>query len=274
MQMFAPNVMVSGAEIFGIDDAKGNPNPPAQALKYENEIMTLRSQIKAQPFGAAWLEIVGNNPQPIMIVPTTSTNDAVAQTFPNTPDHPNRMADAQARGFDATSTGKGTPIRLKFNPAALVGGFGGVSGAALLMHEMTHAYRSACGNSAPVPMSGLVNPVRLRANAEIVARFPNWEEWFAIVVENVFSAEDGKSIVRTNWDILHPSFATSPEYFKFWGIGNFDKQTDSQQFADDYRPAIARMRQVEGSIYAAIRSSRAWFNPVRDYIDLLFSTRD
>ena len=150
----------------------------------------------------------------------------------------------------------------------------GASGAALLIHEMTHAYRAACGKTAPAPMTGLVNPARLRANADIGARFPNWEEWFSIVVENVYSAEAGKKMVRTNWDILHPSFATDPAYFTFWGIGNSGKVTDSQQFADDYRPAVARMQQVEGAIFSAMRSSKAWFNPVRDWIDLILSTRN
>ena len=80
---------------------------------------------------------------------------------------------------------------------------------------------------------------------EILKRFPDWEEWFAVVVENVFASEAGKSILRTNWNLLTPSSATNPAYFKFWDIPTTGTQTDSQKFARDYRPAVARILQVE-----------------------------
>ena len=267
MQLFAPNVLVVGDTIFDLDDATGRPNPPAAAAKYESEIMALRQKIQAQTFGARWLEIVGNNQEPIVIVPTTATNDAVAQTFPNIPQRPNRLADAQS--------GRGTPVRVKFNTAANLGWLtGGVSGEVLLIHELTHAYRSASGRFSPVPMAGLVSPDSLRSNADLARRFPDWEEWFAIVVENVFAAEAGKRIMlRTSWDVLLPSFADDPGYFKFWGISTTGTRNDSQQFAHDYRPAITRILQLESRLFRAMEASPAWFNPVRDYVAELLSSR-
>ena len=160
MQMFAPNVMVVGDTIFDLQDATGRPNPPAAAARYEAEVMAMRGKIKAQPFGARWLDITGNNAEPIVIVPTTATNDAVAQTFANIPEKPNRQADALARGFSPDATGRGTPVRVKFSTTALAGGLTGASGEVLLIHELTHAYRSASGRFSPLPMVGLVGPGR------------------------------------------------------------------------------------------------------------------
>lgn len=151
---------------------------------------------------------------------------------------------------------------------------GGVSGEVLLIHELTHAYRSASGRFSPVPMTNLVNPDSLRRSPDLARRFPDWEEWFAIVVENVFAAEAGKKIMlRTSWDILLPSFADDPGYFKFWNIPTTGTRNDSQQFAHDYRPAIARILQVEPRLFRAMESSRAWFNPVRDHVAELLSSR-
>lgn len=266
MQFFAPNVLVIGDTIYDEDDATGKPNPAPAAAKYEQDVMGLRQKIAGQPFGLRWLDIVGNNQQPIVIVPTTLTNDAVAQTFPNTAQNPNRSADA--------TNGQGTPIRVKFNMAANLGWLaGGVSGDVLLMHEMTHAYRSASGRFAKTAMAGFVNQDSARRNPELLQRFPDWEEWIAIVTENVYAAESGKKILRTNWNILTPANATDPGYFKFWDIPTLSGPNDSQQFAIDYRPAIARMLQLEPKLFRAMESSTAWFNPVRDYVSDMLSSR-
>ena len=288
MKLFAPNILVVGDTIFGLDDATGKPHPPALAAKYESDIMGLRQTIQNQRFGAQWLEIVGNNPEPIVIVPTTVTNDAVAQTFPNITEWPNRLADTLAKGFrpEATGggapmvgTGRGTPIRVKFNPDAQLGFISmGVSGEVLLVHELTHAYRSASGKFAPTPMKELVNPGGLNPNdpirrsPDVEKRFPNWEEWLSVVVENVVASEGGKSFVRTSWDVLHPSSATDPAYFKFWGIYSSDV-SDSRQFAFDYRPAIQLLLKLEPALFRAMEASHGWFNPVRDYVAELLSTR-
>lgn len=266
MQFAAPNILVIGDTIYEMDAATGKPNPPAAAAKYESEIMNLIRKIKDLKFGAMWLDIVGNSPEPIVIVPTTTTNNAEAQTFANIPERPNRLADA--------SNGRGTPGRVKFNPQANLGfTTGGVSGEVLLVHELTHAYRSATGRFSPLPMKDLVNPDSLKSNMDLARRFPNWEEWFAIVVENVFASSAGKTMLRTNWDTLLPSFATNPGYFKFWGISTVGTRNDSQQFAHDYRPAIARIQQAEPRIFRAMEATQAWFNPVRDYVVQMTGSR-
>ncbi|MBM4074084.1 MAG: hypothetical protein FJ267_00385 [Planctomycetes bacterium] len=266
MKMFAPNVLVIGDTIYDIGKPGGRPNPAPAATKYETEVMTLRQQIVEFPFGQAWLNIVGNNPQPIIIVPTTETNNAAAETFENIAEHPDREADAM--------NGKGTPSRVKFNTSASLGfQTGGVQGAVLLVHEMTHAYRAARGRVTVAPMAGLVNAESLQRNSELARRFPDWEEWFAIVVENVFASETGLKILRTNWDVQLPSFSTDPYYFKFWGISTIGTRNDSQQFAFDYRPAIARIHQLEPALFSAMKASNGWFNPVRDYVAELLSSR-
>jgi hypothetical protein len=269
--MFAPNVMVVGDRIFEIDDGTGKPNPPAAAARYEREVIAMRNKIAAQPFGARWLDIAGNNAEPIIIVPTSATNEAVAQTFANIPERPDRESDALAPGFTPEATGRGTPVRVKFNTTALVGGLMGASAEVLLIHELTHAYRSAAGRFSPALMNTLVAPSR--PTADVAKRFPNWEEWLSVVVENVYAAESGKMLLRGNWDVLYPSTLTSPAYYKFWDIPGAPSKSDSETFAEDYAPAIRRLMQLESQLYQAIRVSNAWFNPVRDYERQLFSTR-
>lgn len=276
MKMFAPNVFVVGDTIFkDAKDADGSPNPPVLSERYEAEVMALHDKIEASPFGAAWLEIVGNNIEPIVIVPMVDARDAVAQTFRNDAQKPHRTADAAVAGFPNSDgvpgTGCGTPIRLKFNPAAFVGvGYGKVGGAVLLVHEMTHGYRSAGGRFEPVPMAGLIDLQRQLRTPDIAVRFPDWEEWFAIVCENVFAAETGGHILRANWDVKHEASINDPAIRKYSGMGPVDECRD---FAADYRPAIARMFQIEPKIYAAIRRSNAWFNPAREYESLLLDRR-
>jgi len=270
MQMFAPNVMVIGDSIYEINEVAGKPNPPAAAKRYELEVMAMREKIKGQPFGARWLDIIGNNAEPIVIVPTTATNEAVAQTFANIKEKPNRMADATAAGFTPDATGRGTPIRVKFNTAALVGGLMGAAAEVLLMHELTHAYRSASGRFRPTPMAALVAP---RRPSDVAKRFPDWEEWFAVVVENVYAAETGRSLLRGNWDILFPSTLTSPANFKFWNIPGAGAKSDSQTFMEDYRPAVQLIQRLEPKLFNAMRDSQAWFNPVRDFVNDLLSRR-
>ena len=264
MRMFAPNALVVGDEVFTIDAANGTPNSPAAAEAYEQAIMEMRTQILGTPFGKQWLEITGNNKEPIVIVPTNETGEAVAQTFPNITSHPDRLADSLASGVQGRGTGRGTPIRLKFNPQAHVGGLCGPSGAALLVHEFTHGYRSAEGRFNPRPMASMVRPERKARDSQLVQRFPNWEEWFAVVVENVFRAELGHSIIRTNWDIAVPAFATSPHYFQFWNISTVGVMNDSQDFADAYAPAVQVLRHEEPALFRAMLHSTAWFNPARD----------
>src|SRR5436190_2418890 len=231
MKILAPNVFVIGNEIFEMEAPTGKPNSPAAAAKYETDVEMLFLKIKAQAFGAAWLEVVGNNREPIVIVPSTATDNAAAQTFPNIAQKPNRSLDA--------SNGTGTPGRVKFNTGANLGFVsGGVSGEVLLVHEVTHAYRAANGRATALPMNQFVNPESLKLNMDLARRFPDYEEWLAIVVENVFASQAGKTILRTNWDLTGPSFATDPKFFKFWGISTVGTRNDSQQFAWDYRPAI------------------------------------
>jgi hypothetical protein len=267
MQMFAPNVMVIGDTLYsGAGDAVGKPNPPQAARQYETEIMNLRTEILSRPFGAKWLEIIGNNKEPITLVPSEETTNSRNETFPNIPQHPNRMREAVAAGFTTpagvTGTGAGTPSRIKFNSGASAGM---ANGSVLLVHELTHAYRSSGGRFSPAAMTGLVNPERQKADPELEQRFPNWEEFLAVVVENVFAAELGKNILRINWNVLHPGFATSPSFFTFWQIKPPAGDTDSMKFAKDYSPAILRIMQIESPLYGAMRASTAWFNPVRDY---------
>src|SRR5262249_24349443 len=273
MKLFAGNTIVQGDTIFaGEQDPTGRPNPPSAAAMFEEEVLALRSKIQSTPFGARWLDIVGTNKEPIYIVPSTDTTNAVTQTLPNDTARPTRTLDGKARGFDGVGTGRGTPMRIQFNRSASVGPFyASASGAVLLVHEMTHAYRGASGRFSPFPMVGLVDAQRLQANARLALRFPTWEEWLAVVVENVFASEQGATTLRLNWDEAHPATARRPRPPPpctgppaLWG-GPPSGPPASENVAADDAPAIARMQQVEGPLFQAMLTAPAsWFNPVAD----------
>jgi hypothetical protein len=283
MKIFAPNVLVIGDTIFaGERDAVGKPNAKRAAALYEDQVLKLLSPITSTPFGNEWLEIVGNNKEPVVIVPSTDTSDAVTQTFANDATKPNRLADGMARGFLVPGDlgngagmivgfGVGTASRIKFNPAAVSGT---ASGAVLLVHEVTHAYRTASGRFAPAPMAGLIDPQRLRLNPDLGFRFPNWEEFLAVVVENVFAAELGHGSLRLNWNAHNNAVAVNwAVHNQMFGGSPPPGATDSQNFAKDFRPAFEVMREIEKPLYNAMCASAAWFNPVRDHDNAIWNHR-
>ncbi|MGH7842309.1 MAG: hypothetical protein ACREQT_12425, partial [Candidatus Binataceae bacterium] len=160
-------------------------------------------------------------------------------------------------------TGLGSPTVVHFNPQ---GTFHGIPADATLLHELLHAYRKSRGRWAQLAMAPFVA-------SGTTNDFENWEEFFSVVAESIYRAEGGALSVRMThqlWFWFATAVKPSGPTGTAWG-GN--PQTDSQRFAGKFAPAIGRILDQEPEIYRIIRTSTAWFNPVRDREDALFSSR-
>jgi len=265
MEFVGPNVFVDGTTVSG---PARRPNSEAQRAAYESKVVKVWNKIHGVAFGRAFLDIISNNPNPIVIAPSRDLENADATALNS------------ARGFApganmpgpngtvaGTGLGGGSTTVVHFNPD---GKFSGIGADVTLLHEMLHAYRKACGRWNMLPMDPFVNSTNPRGER---MRFENWEEWFSVVAEGVYGSEAGATSVRVAHSrILAMLVALKPSGppVSAWGG---TQQTDSQIFAGRYRPAILRILEQEPQIYAAMRNSTAWFNPVRDFEDALLASR-
>jgi hypothetical protein len=258
MQFFEPNIIVDGHTI---------PNKAGQE-RYERSVMEIHQRIIQSAFGRAFLTLIGNNTSPIVIAPSLDRNNAdahalsgrkaFAQGVQVVDDHNNPVLDRQNQVQFGTA--QGSTAIVDFTPT---GDFRGISADVTLVHELTHAWRQARGRWNPVSIVGLVNKAVVTAPEKEATRFENWEEFLGVVVEDVYAAEQGVTTVRTAhggipifWAFRAPPPVQSP-----W---NPVPLTDSQMFAERYRPALIRIMSEELDLYRLMLASPAWFNPVRD----------
>jgi len=269
MELFGPNVIVDGTTVSG---PTKRPNSDADRAAYERGVMAVRDKIRQTQFGTQLLEIISNNPEPIIIAQSPSLQQAGASAT-------KRDGSAFPAGFPitdstgtvvGTGTGTGSMSVILFNPK---GTFGGMGADVTLLHELLHSYRHTRGRWSPLPIMQFLDPAKVTNPLAERLHFENWEEWFSVVAEGIYSAEAGATSVRTTHS---PLFQLNFAQKSSVGASNFfhpNAQTDSEIFADKYRLAVLRIAQQESDIYHAMRVSKAWFNPVRDWERLLFSTR-
>ncbi len=107
------------------------------------------------------------------------------------------------------------------------------------------------------------------SRAKFARRFENWEEFLALVVVGVYASQQGAKSVRTAqagmFAALFMALPSPPQQPSPW---NPVPLTDSQRFAELYRPAIIRIMSEELALYRLMLGARAWFNPVRDLAQL------
>jgi len=269
MQLFGPNVIVDGTMVSG---PARRPNSEAERARYEQDVLTVREKIRQTPFGTRLLDLITNNPEPIVIAQSRSIDDASASAT-------KRDGSAFAAGFSitdsrgnvvGTGTGAGSMSVILFNPH---GTFRGIGADVTLLHELLHAYRHTRGRFSPLPIMQFLDPNKVKNPIGERLFFENWEEWFSVVVEGIYSAEAGATSVRTTHSTMFPQIVAVKPNGPVKNFFHPDAKTDSEIFAEKYRLAVLRILQQEKDIYHAMRDSKAWFNPVRDWEDLLFSTR-
>ena len=243
---------------------------------YEREILAIHDKIAGVQFGRVVLEIVSKTSNLIGILHGKKGAAPGARSLAG--------ADAWADGFEISlpdgtkvrGTGKGGPATIILDPR---GDLGGMPPDVTLVHELIHAWREANGRWKPTSMFDLVSLPAAReldggdkANdprAKFAKRFENWEEFLALVVEGVYASQQGAKSVRTAQNgpfaSLFMAMNTPRQTPSPW---NPVPLTDSQRFAELYRPAIIRIMSEELTLYKAMLAADAWFNPVRDLAGL------
>lgn len=254
MQLFAPNIIVDGSHI---------PNKGAQE-RYESSVIRVRDKIGQAPFGKDFLELVGNNREPIVIAPAPNRNAAQARPL-NAQKAFAQGADVKFRdGTSKPGLGTGSMAVVDFNPA---GDHEGISADVTLVHELVHAWRQARGRWKAASMSEFVDASDPKKVSSAKSDFENWEEFLAVVVEGVYAAQAGAGSVRVSHSIMAfwramPSLPQKPDIF------NPVPLTDSQRFAQTYRRALIAIMSEELDLYRLMLNAKAWFNPVRDMANM------
>jgi len=229
---------------------------------YERSVLGVWCKIQASLFGYRLLRILfENGTKQVILITSVADPDKAGATvlargssFQNAYPVGYRLPGPVPAGT-LYGTGLGSPSLLEFNPNAPAGG---IDPDVTLLHELVHAYRQACGRWSPLPILRFVKPTTVTDSNTENNRFGNWEEWFAVVCEGIYAAEMGAHSVRTTHNNNLPYFAME-----------MSGQSQSRVFADKFGPAIVRIRNTEPLIYSVMRSSNAWFNPIREYEDLL-----
>src|SRR5262245_47713587 len=116
MKLFAPNIIVMGNKTFAVSRGLSRDSSPVEAERFEKAVMALRDKITATTFGQKFLDLIGNNKEPIAIVPAIETNNAVTLSSGG--------MDAFAADFSKTTddgeivfgSGRGAMTRIFFNP--------------------------------------------------------------------------------------------------------------------------------------------------------------
>jgi len=263
MKLFAPNVIVMGDKLFSISRAQSRASTPAEAERFETAIMAIRDKITATAFGRKFLDIIGNNKQPIAIVPAVETDNALTQANSGTDASSADFSKTTADGTIAFGSGRGSMTRIFINP---FGTFEDVGVERTLVHELTHAYRQARGRWRPASMTQFVlSPPH---PATVLMSFPDWEEWFGVVVEGVWASEAGASKVRIAQQrgVFFMTFAERPSGPSPWAPDE-KPINPSDRFAERYDRAITRILMEESDLYFAMKSSRGWFNPIKVHSD-------
>ena len=250
MEFFGPNTLVDGRGM----------RTEHSRREYEQGVMNHRATIKGVTLGGQLLELLCNNPQPIIIAPTRSLVNAEARALKGTDATSPSFSVTKTDGTAASGSGKGSMSVIDFNPR---GTFRGIAPDVTLLHELVHAWRQARGRWNPVSMSNLVNQDMVKNPAEEARNFANWEEFLALVVESTYAAEKGQTSVRTAQGDVFFGFTvkTAPQTPN---IFNPLPMTSSQNFAERYRKALIRILNEEQDLYKLLLKSPAWFNPVRD----------
>lgn len=251
------------------------PNKIAGAA-YEKSVIATVEKIRKSPFGAAVFDLFSAAPKKIFIAAAPNKDVADAHARNATDAFEAGKQFFNAAGEEKYGTGAGSDVVIDFNPA---GNFRGMGADATLLHEMTHAWRQARGKWNTEHMTRFVNPEAFKENPGdnpdlkgrkmmVVmrledTRFENWEEFIAVVVEGIYRAQTGATSVRkshgdTMFNFAYKSDPKTPNVF------NPMPMTDSQLFAERYRPALIKILNDDQEFYKILLKADAWFNPVRD----------
>ena len=269
MQQWSPRIQIDGSN--RIDPAnlqQTAPNTLAQTTAYENHMALALTRISGNPVGAALLGQVNSAPFGLMIGPPL--NSAIPITIHQPPGSWLSGVPIQA-GAPRLGAGGGALqiILMPLHPAISATGIH--RGADdVLVHELMHAVRGLFG--------------RLTMFARPKGDFGDVEEFFAILVENMFASARGSRWMRVRHSPTQPvprGFTQAQRTMTTTGalgmlrvssefvLDNPDaytihpRPTLAQQWSVDFRDWIDLFRKAESALAGRLSGLDIFFNPLR-----------
>jgi len=242
---------------------------------YEFSVKWVLDWILRSDTGTAVLGAIKRAGQPLLILPYTKDAEKVAGTC-NAYAAPVDMVKAGAKDQPILNgrkvltennplkrllklpqeplagTGEGSDSFIRFSPGmwgfggACYPGMPGASPSEILLHEMLHAYRQMRGDSYALPTTGGR------------VQYDNLEEFFAIVVTNIFvsdptSPTPNRTLRADHWGFQPLAAAQSTSK-------GFLAQKANQNL-------IGKIVADEAGLALDLKEIKATFNPVREYIN-------
>ena len=235
-----PNILISGQIIFsqailafGFDEEAVWKKA---ADDYEIEVRRVLDKLRGWGTGRAVLKAINATPRTMLIEPLLETPGGKTNAYAT----PNDLKEARGKGSDTTVSFTPAHWRASGTAKSITGlifwSGPGTLPDELLLHEMTHGLRHMAG-------------LRMRRNVPLQQGYDTFEEWFAILVANIYRSERGRTDLRAD----HHGFETLASL----GI-------NSQEDFVGYRlnrQHLKKFQRQQPAFFAGLQSVEAPFNP-------------
>jgi hypothetical protein len=279
MKIYLNSIQIDGTAPAVIDGTVVTPDP-AQAPLYEQQVAACLDLIRKSIVGEVLIrEIIGQpKGNALRIIPMPfSKQDAItipkslaAATpnkqqvrvpgdLPNTP-QVEKAGDLRldATGQPIIGTGEGSNVTIEYNPITWIvetlrtGHIGNFLPDDVLVHELTHGLRM---------LEGLILTNDM-GNSDDTQRFGNTEEFYALLVANIYVSERNKQMGMSQ--PLRGNISAPNRFLALTGTESLSKQ-----FYADHKSLIDRLRSemigfTHGGGLRGLQSSPAAFNPIRE----------
>ncbi|MBV6430775.1 MAG: hypothetical protein IANPNBLG_00894 [Bryobacteraceae bacterium] len=275
MRQYHASILIDGT---GTQSGVGFVPDPTQAMHYETQVASVLDGIKATITGQVLLREIMRSPmgKVIRIIPiafgTQDARSVPADTRGASPyneplkfpgDLPNTtqreragQAVKDANNQPISGTGEGSNVTIRYDALTWMmgpvqtGRIGNLMPDDVLVHELLHALRM---------MMGLVNTLDM-GNEDHTRRFGNTEEFYALIVANIFVSERNAKY-KTN----------QPLRGNIGPVSEFKALTDSESrtFYERHKGLIKKFSNemlglVHGGGMKGLIHSPAAFNPLRE----------
>jgi len=182
--------------------------------------------IDRNPVGSILIDGINRSSRTVRIIPLTWKEQTVLK----------RYLCARVVG---TLSFRGNDSVIWFDPWTFMPNLvtGGTSPYQILVHELQHSYRDAVGKALPVgPMPRV-----------LTSAFPNIEEFFSVMIENMYVSADGKPhLMRSNYLGGNPTGAPADTIWYKQYINEIDL------WCGDHPDLTVQLQRLPG-----------WWNPIR-----------
>lgn len=273
MKYFGANIRIEGdslaALFINVLGWEAEKQALAEADKYENQILGLLNRISQTQTGRVLLQALGKLSHKTMVIKPEIDQSPVGKT--NAFAEAENLHDARKKGKpvllplgntvlnvgEGTGLGSNTTIYLTPNQWAddklskdmkdLLGfdSYPGIWADDILVHEMVHGLRQMAGVNYQkgVPLQ------KKKIGGERVNCYPNIEEWFAVLIQNIYRSECGRN--------LRIDYGTT--------LGEFSDKEFVRRGMN--RAHLRQLRREHGEFFTNLRNINAPFNPTRLLLD-------